>query len=175
MDPTKALLVVNNVSDEHKLREKLAEIGPYTVVIAHTIAEVEEMFGCCTRNPDGTFAAPAKCPAFVLLDLTLPNGKGLAVIRKLRAACGYVSLLVYTELRDEPVEAYHEAGADGFFEVGGSTRQLAWILSEATRKTKVRNLAADRQVVFQKELDQVDILVNKMFRRTAQLEGVEGA
>ena len=70
-------------------------------------------------------------PDVVLLDLVLPNGTGLVTITRLKEARRKATVVVVTDLQDEPIEAYFQAGADEFIEKGSSPRQASAIFYRA--------------------------------------------
>ena len=77
---------------------------------------------------DGLIAATVKPPAAILLDLKLPNGVGVEVIRRFMGQCGSIPIIVMTDLSYNEIDrqAIME-GAVGFVNKPiQSYSDLAW-------------------------------------------------
>jgi DNA-binding NarL/FixJ family response regulator len=81
-----------------------------------------------THSCAGAEALVARtCPDVLLLDVSLPDGDGLALMPRLRAACPATQVLVLTSMADEnTLLRALEAGVSGFF---GKHRPVAEVLA----------------------------------------------
>ena len=109
------------------LEDKLRKDG-CAPVNALDITHVQTLVGAKQAILNKQYAA-------VVLDLQLPNGVGLATIGVLKEACAAsgpgLPIIVMTDLVDEPVAAYFEAGADAFVDYSSSARQIAAVVYRA--------------------------------------------
>ena len=97
------LLVEDNPGDARLLREGLQEIDAVTFSLSH----VETVTGALERLAQGQFDAG-------LLDLGLPDARGLEVVRRIHAAAPDMPLLVLTALKDDAlaIQSLHEGAQD---------------------------------------------------------------
>ena len=97
------LLVEDNPGDARLLREGLQEIDALTFKLSHleTVSGAIERLGQCQFDVG-------------LLDLGLPDARGLEVVRRIHDAAPDMPLLVLTALKDEAlaVQSLHEGAQD---------------------------------------------------------------
>ncbi len=102
------LLVEDNPADAHLLRELLSEAGRLDGDVVHVerLSEAREQL---SRGGIGV----------VLLDLSLPDARGLDVVRRIDAAAPEVPIIALTDQQDDttPIEAL-QAGAQDFLVKG---------------------------------------------------------
>lgn len=106
-------------------------------------------------------------PDAVVMDLELPNGKGLALIERMREACGQaIPIIIVTALQDEPINLYFESGADGFVEKSSSPRQLSAVVYRSLTQ------GAQRQHK-RKQWQTMSALVSRLDTMTGKLTSTE--
>lgn len=99
-----------------------------------TAASLEEArWALPTTDPISRFDA-------VVLDLRLPNGSGVQLIQEIRQMVGCIPLIIYTSLRDHPLDDYFAAGADDYLDKKADIHQIeATVLAAAKRSNSRRN------------------------------------
>lgn len=132
--PLTVLLIEDSPEDGELLR-RMVNSSNYNINLTEvrSLAEAQEHVTCDTE----TRCACNKWDA-ILLDLHLPNGTGLASIRKVRGWCSKSALVVHTGLQDEELDAYFDAGADDFVEKSASPKQKLATILRASRQTQAR-------------------------------------
>jgi diguanylate cyclase (GGDEF)-like protein len=99
----KILLVEDNPGDARLLRESLREIDALSFELTH-VQSLAEALECLARDKFD----------LGLLDLGLPDARGLEVIRRIRDAAADLTLLVLTALKDEKlaIQSLQEGAQD---------------------------------------------------------------
>src|SRR4051812_46486202 len=99
----KILLVEDNPGDARLLRESLREIDALSFELTHVHSQAEALESLAHDKFD-----------VALLDLGLPDARGLEVVRRIRVAAPDVTLLVLTALKDEQlaIQSLHEGAQD---------------------------------------------------------------
>jgi len=164
--PLRILLVEDVPEDALIVQTQLAEMT--TPVDVTEAVSLESAVRTLAKEGCGVDDANCGCRAYdlVLLDLHLPNGSGLACIRRLRKVCSGLSLVVLTRRTDEHIEEYFSAGADDFLEKGGSTRQLEAVIYRAGR-------ASIRKRTSKKKWQTINQKLSVLERFTATLGSTE--
>lgn len=102
-------------------------------------------------------------PDVVMLDLTVPNGKGLASVRELRQKIDKTTqLVVLTALQDEPISEYFSSGADAFLEKTSSPRQIAATLYKAKLTGATSRRKSRQWQTLSMAASQIDKLAGKL-------------
>jgi DNA-binding NarL/FixJ family response regulator len=116
MKTTKILLVEDDPRIAGLIVELVERSGPYAITTAATIAAAASALSAQSDRPD-----------IVIVDLGLPDGDGVDLIAKVRAADGELPILVVTSAtKPERIDAALAAGADGYlFKEDVSTRLVA--------------------------------------------------
>jgi len=123
------LLIEDEPGDRELLRHGFSQIeSPVNLTEVSTLAEATALLADKCRDQ-------FDC---ILLDLHLPNGAGLQLIRDVRAVCGEIVLIVHTSRKDEPLRRYFDAGADDFIPKGEPGVQVEAMVLSARRRTAVR-------------------------------------
>jgi diguanylate cyclase (GGDEF)-like protein/PAS domain S-box-containing protein len=141
------LLVEDNPGDARLLREIFSEQGPDDAQLTHVL---------CMADAEKYLAAQPV--DIVLLDLGLPDARGLETIRRARAAAPHVTLVVLTGLDDEllAAQSLQEGAQDylvkGMSESYGSARGLLRALRYA-----VERKALEEALFSEKERAQVTL------------------
>ncbi len=109
----KALLVEDNPDDAHLLREYLKEVGSAQVELVHA----QQLKDALKRLAEESFDV-------ILLDLSLPDSRGIETVRRMRVQAGAVPIVVLTGLDDTEIamQAAQEGAQDYLVkaEVNGS-------------------------------------------------------
>lgn len=130
------LAIEDNLSDLHFFKEKmLSSTVPMDVEHVDTFEGTVRML-----------AGTCKCSQFdvMLLDIHLPNGEGVELVRRARGLCKNIALVVLTGMDDEPIERYFEAGADDFIAKSSEPRQVRAVILAAYHRV-VRRRAQNRE------------------------------
>jgi len=90
--PTRLLLVEDNAGDARLLQEALKEVADPPFEITHLYL-LQDALACLAKE---RFAA-------ILLDLSLPDGQGLGMVKQVVACAPQMAILVLTGLVDEQV------------------------------------------------------------------------
>ncbi len=102
------LLVEDNPADARLVREMLADVPTANIALTH----VDRLSAALPHLHDGAIDA-------VLLDLSLPDGHGLDVVRRLHAAAPQVPLVIMSGNKDDDVSlAGVRAGAQNYLTKG---------------------------------------------------------
>src|SRR5580693_4280898 len=125
------LLVEDNPGDARLLREMFSEEGWHDIELTH----VE-----CMREAEEHLAEHA--PDIILLDLGLPDARGLGAVRQAHAAAPRVPLVVLTNLDDESLaaQALQEGAQDYLVKGQGEPRGLLRALRYATERKRLERL-----------------------------------
>ena len=130
------LLVEDNPGDARLLREGLDEIGARKFALTH----VETLQQALDRLGQARFDVG-------ILDLALPDARGLEVVRRVRMAAPELPLLVLTALSDEAmaVESLHEGAQDylvkGEVNAGSLWRALRHAMERHQVQLRLLNLS----------------------------------
>jgi DNA-binding NarL/FixJ family response regulator len=154
------------VDDHEVMREGLASLlgrrGIETIGTAATVADAEETFR--TLVPD-----------VAVIDVKLPDGSGLQLVRKLRAERPEVGILVYTGAEEVGVLADAlESGAQGFVLKLGGISQLVEALHKVARGERYVDPAI--RVLIDAQVDGKPLLLTKREREVFDLlaQGLTG-
>ena len=102
-DRTRVLLIEDNPGDVDLVREYFSSEQSDEFELEH-----------CANLTEGIAASERLSPELVLLDLGLPESRGVETLRRFRAATGHSAVVVLTELSDSgaAVEAVHTGAQD---------------------------------------------------------------
>jgi signal transduction histidine kinase len=137
-DEVHILLIEDNAGDVELLREALDDVAEanYSVVHAGSMAE-------------GTAKLSTDAFDVVLLDLSLPDTRGLATVRMLRAENDTTPVVVLTGLSDERTGLLAlQAGAQDFLVKGNAPGDIVWralryAIERKRNEEQIRSLNAD--------------------------------
>lgn len=120
-----ALIVCNNL--------KYA-VTAFEVTRAETLLAAQRLMEEHVERTNEVAEEDAHAFDAVLLDLRLPNGKGLACIKALRSISSRIPIIVLTGMEDQPVANYFDAGADDYVSKSSPSRQMESALYRAARQ-----------------------------------------
>ncbi len=148
---TRVLVVEDQQSLLHNLERGLAE-GGYEVVSAVSMAEAR--------------IALAQSPDLIVLDLLLPDGSGIDLLRQIRAQGGGQPILILTarDSVDDRIQGL-DAGADDYLVKPFSFNELL-----ARLRALLRRRSLDQQSLLSVEGLEVDLLRRLAFREGRSLE-----
>lgn len=134
MNTPTILLIEGSPADAGAIVDALAAVLPREEIgVCADGAEALDFFRC--RGPYAG-RSPLELPLFVLLDLRLPRGRGLDVLRDIRAnpATRLLSVTVLSA-SDNPadIRAAAQLGANSFVRKSGDLRQMADNLRQLAR------------------------------------------
>src|SRR6266849_5291884 len=126
---TKILLVEDNPGDRRLLQEAFAEI-----------AELQPEFISCETLAQALQSLESNRPDVGLVDLGLPDARGLEAIRRIRAAAPELPLVVLTGLNDENsgVQALKEGAQDYLVKTSVDWRSLWRALCYAIERQRMQ-------------------------------------
>jgi DNA-binding NarL/FixJ family response regulator len=112
------------------------------------------MVGSTTTCAGAKALVARTCPGVLLLDVSLPDGDGLALIPALRSVCPQTHILVLTSMADEQTLLRAvEAGVSGFV---GKHRPVSDVLT-AVRRAAVGELSCQRRCCWASSPDRVQV------------------
>jgi two-component system KDP operon response regulator KdpE len=117
---TELLIVEDDPAMRHFLSSTLAASG-FGVAEATTIAQADHML--------------AKAPSALLLDLGLPDGDGLTLLRRIRAFSRTPVIIISARDREDDKVVALDAGADDYLTKPFGTRELLARIRAALRRT----------------------------------------
>ena len=168
---TEILLVEDNPGDARLVREMLSAeaAGQFEIEDAGTLADAEKMLG-------------GKTYEVVLLDLSLPDGSGIELVRRIADVAKEAAIILLTGRADEnlAIEALRSGAQDYFNKMGltgfglarsmtyaierqrirqqaGSTTDELYLLSDVTRMItiQVKQYVADLDTLTQEALEEI--------------------
>jgi DNA-binding response OmpR family regulator len=160
------LLVEDQPEEAFGIREKLSKMS-----ISVNLIEVRNLAEAAKHLCSATCPKSVNCAGnfidLVILDLHLPNGKGLACITALRKICRGVSLVVLTEQTDEEIPEYFTAGADDFLEMGSSQRQLEAVIYRSGRSALLKRQKKKKWGTISKQLSVLERITDTLVAHRA--------
>jgi len=133
MAGTQILLIVGADIDMVQLRAHLARAGSLVNVVAtHTLASALVQIA-------------AKPPGITLVDLGLPDGSGMSLIRKVRKAVGPTAeLIAYTNAGPQGIQGCLDAGADTYAPKAAGALSIVAALWAANKRVGARRTKQER-------------------------------